>query len=234
LTLYARRECTEQLRKNNDVSIEIVAREVIEGVYVVTARAKMPNGRTDESIGAVAIENLKGDNRANAVMKAETKAKRRVTLSICGLSFLDETEIDTVKGAGRMVLDDKGEIIGQDGGSQEAADAVAEAKLAALRLVQPQKPINDISPIQAPTEPKAPFSMARSIEEFGKLKVFAISRLGPGLGESLYYRVLDKHDAKHANDLKTATAARACYKALATEIDEAARQLEATRDADTF
>src|SRR6202020_1247291 len=31
-----------------------------------------------------------------AVMKAETKSKRRVTLSICGLGILDETEIETI------------------------------------------------------------------------------------------------------------------------------------------
>ncbi len=32
-------------------------------------------------------------------MKAETKAKRRVTLSICGLGMLDESEVPSVKGA---------------------------------------------------------------------------------------------------------------------------------------
>ena len=30
------------------------------------------------------------------MMKAETKAKRRVTLSICGLGVLDETEVENV------------------------------------------------------------------------------------------------------------------------------------------
>ena len=35
----------------------------------------------------------------NAKLKAITKAKRRVTLSICGLGFLDETEIDTIPSA---------------------------------------------------------------------------------------------------------------------------------------
>jgi hypothetical protein len=30
-------------------------------------------------------------------MKAETKAKRRVTLAICGLSMLDESELDGVR-----------------------------------------------------------------------------------------------------------------------------------------
>lgn len=94
--LYARRDATEQLRKLHAVSIVIAAREVTEGIYVVTARASLLNGRTDESIGAVAIETLKGENRANAMMKAETKAKRRVTLAICGLGMLDETEVESI------------------------------------------------------------------------------------------------------------------------------------------
>lgn len=96
LTLYARKDCTEQLRSKRGVSIQIVARETTEDCYVVTAQAALPNGRRDESIGAVSIGGLKGENRANAIMKAETKAKRRVTLSICGLGMLDETEIETI------------------------------------------------------------------------------------------------------------------------------------------
>jgi len=99
LLLYARKDATEQLRKRDKVSVEIVAREVVEGVYVVTARASTPDGRTDESIGAVTIEGAKGDNRANAMMKAETKAKRRVTLSLCGLGMLDESEVETIPDA---------------------------------------------------------------------------------------------------------------------------------------
>jgi hypothetical protein len=98
LTLYARRDATDQLRQLHKVSIEIVAREVVEDCYVVTARATTPI-RQDESIGAVNIAGLKGDVRANAMMKAETKAKRRVTLSICGLGMLDETEVETIPGA---------------------------------------------------------------------------------------------------------------------------------------
>jgi len=99
LTLYARKDATDQLRQNHQVSITIQSRETTEGCYVVTARATLPNGRTDESLGAVPIENLKGENRANALMKCETKAKRRVTLSICGLGMLDELEIETIPSA---------------------------------------------------------------------------------------------------------------------------------------
>lgn len=97
LCLYAKKDCTDQLRNLKSVSITIVSREKVGDVYAVTAQAKMPNGRTDESIGAVSIMNLKSDSLANALMKAETKAKRRVTLSICGLGILDETELETIK-----------------------------------------------------------------------------------------------------------------------------------------
>src|SRR5262245_53144381 len=96
LTLYARKDATEQLRKKHHVSVNIVSRERIDDVYAVTARATDAKGRTDESIGAVSIGSLKGDALCNAIMKAETKAKRRVTLSICGLGMLDEAELETI------------------------------------------------------------------------------------------------------------------------------------------
>jgi hypothetical protein len=98
LVFYARRDCTDQLRNINNVTVRIVSREKLgEDVYVVTAQATLPNGRSDESTGAVPIARLQGENLANALMKAETKAKRRVTLSICGLSVLDESELDGVR-----------------------------------------------------------------------------------------------------------------------------------------
>jgi hypothetical protein len=98
LRLYALRDCADQLRRLHGISIYIASREKMSDIYVVTARAKDRTGREDESTGAVPLGNLKGDALANALMKAETKAKRRVTLSIAGLGWLDETELDTVKG----------------------------------------------------------------------------------------------------------------------------------------
>jgi len=94
--LYAKRDCTDQLRKIHSVSVQIVSRETVEGILVVTAKAMDKTGRVDESTGAVSIAGLKGDMLANAFMKCETKAKRRVTLSLCGLGMLDETEIETI------------------------------------------------------------------------------------------------------------------------------------------
>ena len=93
LTLYALRGATEQLRRLHHVSIEITSRERQDDLYIVTARASMPDGRKDESLAAVCLAGLKGDALSNALMRSETKAKRRVTLSICGLGMLDETEV---------------------------------------------------------------------------------------------------------------------------------------------
>lgn len=128
LTLYARKDATEQLRKRDEISVIIVSRELTDGVYVVTARATTPTGRTDESIGAVSIEGLKGEAKANAMMKCETKAKRRVTLSICGLGMLDETEVSSVPDA-RVVQVDMatGEILSEQPKKMNPIDALEKA-----------------------------------------------------------------------------------------------------------
>lgn len=97
LTLYATRTATDQLRKINGVSLVSVQRDTTpEGVHIVTVRVRDAHGREDEEIGAVNIAGLKGDALANAYMKATTKAKRRATLSISGLGWLDESEIETI------------------------------------------------------------------------------------------------------------------------------------------
>lgn len=110
LTLYAKRDAADQLRKRDGISVTIQSRETIGDVYVVTAHAQTPDGRTDESIGAVNTKGLTGDALANALMKAETKSKRRVTLSICGLGWLDETEVETVPAAQVVEVAENGEV----------------------------------------------------------------------------------------------------------------------------
>jgi hypothetical protein len=96
LTLYARRDCADQLRKINGISIEIVGKKISEDVLTVHVRAMDKYGRVDEDIGAVDLYKLEGVKMANAFMKALTKAKRRVTLSISGLGFADESEVEGI------------------------------------------------------------------------------------------------------------------------------------------
>jgi len=94
--LYAKKDATEQLRKIYGVSVTDLEKLFQNDLYIVTAKVQDKNGRKDAATGAVTIKNLSGDNLANALMKAETKAKRRATLSICGLGILDESETDTI------------------------------------------------------------------------------------------------------------------------------------------
>jgi hypothetical protein len=94
--MYCDRSGAQQLNKVHNVSHEIKARETISGCYVVTAQASVPSGRRTESIGAVPIDSLKGDQLCNAMMKAETKAKRRATLDLLGLGILDESETEAM------------------------------------------------------------------------------------------------------------------------------------------
>lgn len=98
LVLYAKKDATDQLRKLYTVSIYKLDESVKEGLCIVTAYARDKNGKEDSDMGAVPLP-AGGEARANAIMKAVTKAKRRVTLSICGMGLLDETELDTIPGA---------------------------------------------------------------------------------------------------------------------------------------
>lgn len=106
MTLYARKDATEQLRKLHGVSITRIDKEIINDLYIVTTYARTADGRCDTDIGAVPITGLRGDNLANALMKAITKAKRRVTLSICGLGMLDETEVESIPDARAVQFED--------------------------------------------------------------------------------------------------------------------------------
>jgi hypothetical protein len=112
LTLYANKGATDQIRRNRGVSIDRVEREVVEGIYVVTVYGHDGSGRVDSDMGTVPIRGLSGDNLANAMLKALTKAKRRLTLSLCGLGMLDELEVATIPSAQRVDVDaDTGEIL---------------------------------------------------------------------------------------------------------------------------
>jgi hypothetical protein len=104
--LYCTRSGTQQLNKLHKVSHLITSRDTNAeaGVYIVTSKASLPDGRCTESIGAVNIAGLKGEMYANAIMKAETKAKRRATLDLLGLGVLDESEAETIPNATTVAL----------------------------------------------------------------------------------------------------------------------------------
>ena len=117
VALYPNKECAAQLRQKYGITVRITDRQVNDHLCIVTAQALMPNGRADESIGAVAMEKelgewktsqngkkyfvpsgkfqqLSPEAKANAIMRAETKSKRRATFSLCGLGMADAPDED--------------------------------------------------------------------------------------------------------------------------------------------
>lgn len=101
--LYANKSTTDQIREMKKLSSKITKTEQVGQVYM--AIAEVSDGkRTESSTGAVSIQGLAGESLANAYMKAETKAKRRATLSYLGLAMLDETEADSIPDAQKKPL----------------------------------------------------------------------------------------------------------------------------------
>lgn len=111
--------CAEQLRKRDRVSMRVLSRELDPtGLYIVTCEASTPDGRVEQAQGIVTLaeprmawrKNAQGESvkteeksssgepiltplygkaRENAMMRAESKAKRRATLALCGLGLPD-------------------------------------------------------------------------------------------------------------------------------------------------
>lgn len=114
LQLYATKDCAEQLRRRDCVSTAILSEGIDETrtIYKVKVKAMMPNGRTDEGSAAISIiypdeykdrdgwkkhphagKMILGEELAGIVMKTETKAKRRATMSICGLGIPQDDDL---------------------------------------------------------------------------------------------------------------------------------------------
>ncbi|MBL8684393.1 MAG: hypothetical protein JNK05_34790 [Myxococcales bacterium] len=102
LIMYPTRGATDQL-----AAIHRLNREIVDGPRVIdvagtkmiyaVCRASHPNGRVETAVATVPL-----NDPINGLMKAETKAKRRATLSILGLGMLDETELDTIPASAKV------------------------------------------------------------------------------------------------------------------------------------
>ena len=103
--LYATRNCTDQLCKLHGISIVETDEKFDQETRIYTVKVKMVDrhGRTGINRGDLFIpKTLTGEPLANAYMKCHTKALRRCTLSMVGLSFLDETEVESIPGASKV------------------------------------------------------------------------------------------------------------------------------------
>ena len=133
LVLYPVKECAEQLRMIHGVATKITERKALfdDSIYQVSVFAQNREGRTDEAVGCVPIKGLQGADLANALMKAETKAKRRVTFSICGLGWMadatDQAEEGHYTGLGLAPeIEGSGDDPGIDPSCADIVDPVVE------------------------------------------------------------------------------------------------------------
>jgi len=160
LTLYARKDATEQLRRIQRISITGLDAKSVDDLYIVNATAMTPDGRIDQATGAVNVGGLKGEAKANAIMKAETKAKRRVTLSICGLGWTDESEVDSIPGAQRVSVNmETGEIVATMAKPQQAKQIAQKPLPTNAEIDQaidqaPELNPDGDNPFDGPTQPK--------------------------------------------------------------------------------
>lgn len=94
LVPYAKRGATENVRNSLQIDIESLDHKMVNGsiVFTVTARSKV-TGRREISTGSKWIDNLQGTALDDAIMTAQTRALRRVTLQFIGAGVLDESEV---------------------------------------------------------------------------------------------------------------------------------------------
>lgn len=167
--LYPTRGATDQL-----AAIHRLTREIVDGPRVIdlagtkmvlaVCRATHPNGRIETAIATVPLS-----DPLNAMMKAETKAKRRATLSILGLGMLDESEMETIPSNAKKAA------------SQPSEDLIPEALERFYTHVQdielPGEGVaawiryrDELSTLGAKDRESAWHTLVKRVEEVGKMK----------------------------------------------------------------
>lgn len=102
VVVYCTRAGAAQLNKLHHVSHTILSRQMVGDQFTVIAKAWLPDGRQTESMGAVCVNGKRNEDLSNAMMKSETKAKRRATLDLLGLGVTDEEELEGMSGLERV------------------------------------------------------------------------------------------------------------------------------------
>jgi hypothetical protein len=98
LVLYAKKGATDLIRQNrgiSTISLEALPKDLVPGQVCFMAAGRDKNGREERAIGAADIDGLRGKALTDAIMIAQTRATRRMTLQFVGGGILDESEIPT-------------------------------------------------------------------------------------------------------------------------------------------
>lgn len=98
MSLYLNAVGVAQLRAMYGISVKVKERTFDEEFIYCTAIAWDNTGRSEEATAILSLcdkynKHLTGQAKANAMMKAETKAKRRATLALRGIPWGDSGDI---------------------------------------------------------------------------------------------------------------------------------------------
>jgi hypothetical protein len=94
LQLYAKKGATDIIRANLGISTVKLVKDAGDGYVAWIAEGKDKTGRSEIAVGSASTAGLKGQNLASAVMIAQTRATRRMTLQFTGGGLLDESEVN--------------------------------------------------------------------------------------------------------------------------------------------
>jgi hypothetical protein len=94
LVLYAKKGATDLIRANLGISTTKLTKDVGDGYVAWIAEGRDKTGRTEQAVGSASTQGLKGQHLASAVMIAQTRATRRMTLQFVGGGLLDESELN--------------------------------------------------------------------------------------------------------------------------------------------
>lgn len=160
LELYLRSAGADQLLRLHYIRVRVIRRDNVGELHVVEVEGTTPTGRTGTASKYVPLTGrsnngtyrLSGIRLANAYMKAETGARRRLALAMIGLAA--PPDLDERSGARVMTVDAHGNVLEHPTEDQkylaehpEAARAIGEPTLAD----HDPAPYGDL-PDQGPTE----------------------------------------------------------------------------------
>lgn len=95
LVLYAKKGATDLIRQNrgiSTISLEAI-KDLVPGQVCFIAVGKDVTGREERAVGTADIDGMRGKALSDAIMIAQTRATRRMTLQFVGGGILDESEI---------------------------------------------------------------------------------------------------------------------------------------------
>ena len=166
LNLISTKNRAAQLRANRNVTIEVVKEETLEALHIfkVTVKGRITKDgvtREDTDIGVVPLVNDQGEpwpaaEMGNKLMAAITKAKNRVTYSLCGVSGLDETEARDMggwdEGQGKQALPPGPRRINPGPSNQDPEKFVQDTNPPPAAIPTEVKQVG-VQPTPAPTSP---------------------------------------------------------------------------------